>query len=137
MAKHCTPGISWAHLFVNRRLPAALLLAALGLPAGGCGSSGKRTVGLDVDVYLHPTSSESNDILLQAGIDKRLAENESTKNGIVHVRVAGGTVTLTGAVKNSTIKDAAERIARETVVSLNGTPIRPEQNIRNQIDIQP
>jgi hypothetical protein len=102
----------------------------------GC-SGNKKTVGLDLDVYLHPTSSDSTDILLQAGIDKRLADIPSTKGSLVHVRVTGGIVTLTGTVKNPATKDAAEQIARETEVTLNGTAIHvARENIRNQITVE-
>jgi BON domain-containing protein len=112
-----------------------LLLAGV-LLMTGC-SANKKTVGLDLDVYLHPTSADSTDILLQAGIDKRLADTPSTKGILVHVRVTGGIVTLTGTVKNPATKDAAEQIARETEVTVNGTAIRAaRENIRNQITVE-
>jgi len=102
----------------------------------GCGGN-LKTVGLDVDVYLHPTSSDSSDILLQAGIERRLADNPATKGSLIHVRVVGGIVTLTGAVKNPAAKDAAEQTARETEVTLNGTAIRvARENVRNQITVE-
>jgi hypothetical protein len=102
----------------------------------GCGAK-KQTVGLDVDVYLHPSSSDSTDLLLQAGIDKRLADTPATKSSLIHVRVSGGIVTLTGTVKSPTTREAAERITRETELTLNGTPIRVRNDIRNQIAVEP
>jgi osmotically-inducible protein OsmY len=113
-----------------------IVLIAGALQMAGCGGN-MKTVGLDVDVYLHPTSSDSSDILLQAGIDRRLADSPATKGTLVHVRVIGGIVTLTGAVKNSATKDGAEQIARETEVTLNGTAIRvARENVRNQITVE-
>lgn len=112
------------------------MLIAGALLMAGC-SGNKKTVGLDVDVYLHPTSSDSTDILLQAGIDKRLADNPSTKGGVIHVRVTGGSVTLTGTVRNQAAKDAAEQIARDTEITLNGAAIRvARDNVRNQIAVE-
>jgi osmotically-inducible protein OsmY len=101
----------------------------------GCAST-KQTVGLDVDVYLHPSSSDSTDVLLQAGIDKRLADTPATKNSLIHVRVFGGIVTLTGTVKSQTIREVAEQITRETELTLNGTAIRVANDIRNQIEVE-
>jgi hypothetical protein len=102
----------------------------------GCGAK-KQTVGLDVDVYLHPSSSDSTDLLLQAGIDKRLADTPATKSSLIHVRVSGGIVTLTGTVKSPTVREAAGQIARETELTLNGTAIRVSNDIRNQIEVAP
>ena len=102
----------------------------------GCAAR-KQTVGLDVDVYLHPSSSDSHDLLLQAGIDKRLADTPATKSSLIHVRVSGGIVTLTGTVKSPATREAAEQITRETELTLNGTAIRARNDIRNQIEVQP
>jgi osmotically-inducible protein OsmY len=104
---------------------------------GGCGGAEKKTVGLDVDLYLHPTSPDSSDVLLQAGIDRRLAEAEETKGSIIHVRVTGGVINLTGAVKSKTTKEKAEEIAMKTDVKLNGVSIWPDKKMNNQIDVQP
>ena len=114
-------------------LPIALLFMIL---ISGCGGAEKKAVGLDVDVYLHPSSSDSADILLQAGIDRRLAEAEATKGGIIHVRVTGGVITLTGAVKSDAAKKRAEEIALSTDVKLNGVAIWPDKKIQNQIEVQ-
>jgi hypothetical protein len=124
----------WRSSFRSSCLGLVLLGGAL--LTVGC-SGNKKTVGLDLDVYLHPTSSDSTDILLQAGIDKRLADIPSTKGSLIHVRVIGGIVTLTGTVKNPATKDAAEQIARETEVTLNGAAIRvAKESVRNQITVE-
>jgi hypothetical protein len=101
----------------------------------GCGARQTR-VGLDLDVYLHPSSSDSTDLLLQTGIDKRLADTPSTKSSLIHVRVSGGIVTLTGSVKSPTTREAAEQITRETELTLNGAAIRVS-TITNQIAVEP
>lgn len=124
----------WRSSSINSRI--GLVAIAGALLIAGC-SGNKKTVGLDLDVYLHPSSSDSTDILLQAGIDRRLANDPATKSSLIHVRVTGGIVTLTGAVKNLAAKDAAERIARETELTLNGTAIRvATENVRNQISVE-
>jgi osmotically-inducible protein OsmY len=118
------------------RIRAALIVVSLSFLAG-CAGPEKKAIGLDVDVYLHPTSSDSSDVLLQAGIDKRLAESDALKGSIVHVRVTAGVVMLNGAVKSQAAKDAAQQIAQQTNVTLNGVQILPDRKITNQIEIQP
>jgi osmotically-inducible protein OsmY len=117
---------------INRTL-AALVVG--GLVLSGCGPE-KRTVGLDVDVFLHPNSAELTDVLLQTAITKRLADDEQTQRGIIHVRVVDGAIVLSGAVRSSDLKNRAEMIARETVLKLNETPIRSTAPVSNRIEIQ-
>ena len=117
---------SWTRIVL---VAGTLLLAA-------CGAK-KKTVGLDVDVYLHATSSASADVMLQAGIESRLAASTVAQNGVVHVRVFDGVVTLSGAVKSAAIKTQAEQIARSTELTLNGVAIRGAGAIKNQIDVEP
>ena len=124
----------WRMRFFHRVACGALIAAAL--LASGCGTK-KKTLGLDVDLYLHATSADATDILLQTGISKRLAESDATRSARVHVRVTAGGVALTGAVRNRAVSDAAERIAKETELTLNGASIRPVGEIRNQLDIEP
>ena len=115
------------------RIFAALILASLFL--SGCGPE-RRTVGLDVDVFLHPSSSDLTDVLLQTGIAKRLEADADTKLGIIHVRVVNGMVVLSGAVGSARAKDRAEQIARETILTLNGEEIKATTPISNLIEIQ-
>ncbi len=112
---------------------ACVAVVAAAMLASGCGA--KKTVALDVDLYLHAGPTEANDVLLQAGIGKRLADDAVTKRAIVHVRVTGGVVALNGAVRSQAIREAAVRIARETVVTLNGTLIQPVGEIGNHLDV--
>jgi osmotically-inducible protein OsmY len=120
---------------MSNQLFAIVLLSLTLMPA--CSGSQKKTLGLDVDVYVHPSSSDSADILLQAGIDRRLAEAETLRGSIIHVRVVGGVITLTGAVKSDALKRTAQEIAEHTDVKLNGVAIWPEKKVQNQIEVQP
>jgi hypothetical protein len=116
-----------------RKTAWAIVVAALFI--SGCGAE-RRTVGLDVDVFLHPGSTDANDVLLQTGITKRLADDAETQRGIIHVRVVEGVVVLSGAVRSSEMRERAELIARETVVKLNEAPIRAVGAVTNRIEIQ-
>src|SRR5262245_44144051 len=79
-ANHLNCKACWMPLFMTKRV---LWIVLLSVPlVAGCGGAEKKTLGLDVDVYLHPTSSDSADLLLQAGIDRRLAETETVKGSI-------------------------------------------------------
>jgi len=99
----------------------------------GCAkNNNKTTLGLDVDVYLHPTSADPLDILLQTAITKRLNDSAVTRLGLIHVRVEEKTVILTGTATER-IRDEAERIALQTELTLNGESIRPRQPITNRI----
>jgi osmotically-inducible protein OsmY len=107
-----------------------ILLTAMAF--AGCSESRKTTLGLDVNLYLHPTSADPVDIILQTAITKRLNESSVTKLSLIHVRVEDKAVTLTGTAK-ADVRDEAERIARETEMTLNGESIRPRDPITNKI----
>ena len=98
----------------------------------GCAKNGKPTLGLDVDLYVHPTSADPLDILLQTAISKRLGDSKITQNSLIHVRVEDRTVILTGTAKADVGKEA-ERIAKETRLTLNDVAIVPKSPISNRI----
>jgi hypothetical protein len=102
----------------------------------GCAGKQPPVVGLDVNVYLHPSSSDLMDALLQTGIAKRLSDSTLIGPSVIHVQVTDGAVTLTGTATTQTAKDEAERIARGTELTLNGTAIRPRDPITNRITTQ-
>jgi len=108
------------------------LMLPILLVLGACSKDAKTTVGLNVDVYLHPTSADPADILLQTAITKRLGDSSITKLSLIHVRVDERTVVLTGSAKEEVRKEA-ERIAGETELTLNGESIRPRPPISNRI----
>jgi len=102
------------------------------LSLSACAKDTKTTLGLDVDLYLHPTSADPVDILLQTAISKRLNDSSVTRLSLIHVRVDDKTVILTGTAKEE-IRNEAERIALQTELTLNGESIRPKQPISNRI----
>ncbi len=103
------------------------------LASAGCGGSRPPTLGLDVDLYLHPASADPVDIILQTAIAKRLNDNADTQLSLIHVRVEDRSVILTGTAE-ADIRAEAERIARQTELTLNGEPIRPRDPIANRIN---
>ena len=78
---------------------------------------------MDVDLYVHPTSADPLDIILQTAISKRFNDAKIVKLSLIHVRVEDRVVILTGTSTDKVRKEAG-RIAMETVVTLNGEPIR-------------
>lgn len=114
----------------NSMLAGMILLSTMAL--AGCSESRKTTLGLDVDLYLHPTSADPVDVILQTAITKRLNENSVTKLSLLHVRVEDGAVILTGTAK-AEVREQAERIAEQTELTLNGESIRPRGPITNKI----
>jgi osmotically-inducible protein OsmY len=111
-------------------LAGTTLVIAMAL--AGCNESRKTTLGLDVNLYVHPTSADPMDVLLQTAITKRLNESTVTRLSLIHVRVEERNVTLTGTAKDQ-VRDEAERIARQTELTLNGESIRPREPINNKI----
>jgi hypothetical protein len=105
------------------------------IATAGCSKRNKTTVGLDVDLYVHPTSADPTDIMLQTAISKRLNDSRVTKLSSLHVRVEDKVVILTGTATAEARKEA-ERIAEQTELTLNGEPIRPKMPITNRITAQ-
>jgi len=115
---------------MKHRAGCAILLITMAL--AGCAKSNKATLGLDVDLYLHPTSADPVDIILQTAISKRLDDSAVTRLSLIHVRVEARTVMLTGTA-NADVRSAAESIALKTEVTLNGESIRPKEPVNNRI----
>lgn len=114
----------------NRVSACAIVLIMMAL--GGCAKNNKTTLGLDVDLYVHPTSADPVDIILQTAISKRLNDSTVTKLSLIHVRVEDKVVILTGTA-GADVRREAERIAQQTELTLNGEPIRPKVPITNRI----
>ena len=117
---------------MTRNKVALLLLFPVLFALAGCAKDTKTTVGLDVDLYLHPTSADPADVLLQTAITKRLADSSVTHLSLIHVRVDDRTVILTG-IATEQVRSEAERIAQQTELTLNGEAIRPKEPISNRI----
>jgi osmotically-inducible protein OsmY len=137
MAKQSISATCWGTSKCGVRMTRSKLvfLILLSVSMAACGPE-RRTVGLDVDVFLHPGSSDLSDVLLQTGIAKRLADDQETQRGIIHVRVVNLMVILSGAVGNQDMKARAQRIAEETVVKLNEVPIQTKVEVSNRIEVQ-
>ena len=114
----------------NRIFAYAIVLIMM--TSAGCGGSKTATLGLDVDLYIHPASADPVDIILQTAIAKRLSDSAATELSLIHVRVEDQTVILTGTAEDD-IRAEAERIARQTELTLNGEAIRPRDPISNRI----
>lgn len=102
----------------NRMHPAAAALAVcLAVSMGACTKQGKLApVDLNVDLYLHPESGSSEDVLLQTAIRRNLAKAELYG---VYVRVLDLHAVLTGTVDKAATKQRALEIARETEVKVD------------------
>ena len=112
-------------------LASAVLLCA-------CGGHPAR-VDLGVDLYMHPDSASPQDVILQAAISKNLRDNEVTRRELIHVRVFELTAYLTGAVKQASSKQEAERIAAATKVTLSGgagEPVVLQAKVENRIEVE-
>ena len=76
-----------------------------------------------VDLYVHPESASSEDLLLQTAIRRKLAADPLTAMH-VQARVSGLEVVLTGNVAKKDTSDRAEQMVRATrVVVDNDAPI--------------
>lgn len=93
--------------------------AAVALLILFCGCQRNPKLGrVDVDLYIHPESASSDDILLQTAIRRGLEADEQTRLR-VHVRVVAAQVVLTGNVSKEPAKKRAADIALATQVQIN------------------
>lgn len=87
-----------------------------------------------VDVYIHPESSSSDDVILQTAIRTKLDADTLTA-GKVQIRVAGLLAVLTGDVSKKDASDRAEQIARNTKVTVDNNPPIVVENVKNFIKV--
>jgi len=120
------------------RILAAVLAILAGVMCLGCGRN-QELGKLAVDIYLHPEGGTSDDILLQEAVRKNLGENKLTEAG-VYARVLDRIVVLNGQVQTEEAKQAAERIARATQVTVNveGAAARTVKadDVRNRLEVK-
>jgi hypothetical protein len=104
-------------------MPRLVLILALALAAlTGCQKNPKLGT-VAVDLYIHPESSSSDDVMLQTAIRGKL-EADAAIAGHVQVRVVDLQAVLTGNVAKKDASDKAEQIARATKVTVdNDKPI--------------
>jgi len=85
-----------------------------------------------LDVYIHPESSSSDDVILQTAIRNKL-EADAMTAGHVQLRVAGLLVVLTGDVSKKVASDRAEQIARNTKVTIDNDKPLVAESVKNLI----
>jgi hypothetical protein len=116
---------------MSRYLLPVMILLAVAQPA--CRKNPKLgTVALDV--YIHPESSSSDDVILQTAIRTKL-EADTMTAGHVQLRVAGLLVVLTGDVSKKDASDRAEQIARNTKVTIDNDKPLVAENVKNLIKV--
>jgi len=107
------------------------LMLAVALPA--C-KKNPQLGTVAVDVYIHPESSSSDDVMLQTAIRTKLDADALTA-GHVQIRVAGLLAVLTGDVSKKEASDKAEQIARTTKVTVDNNPPIAAENVKNFIKV--
>ena len=108
-----------------------MMFLAVALPA--CRKNPKLGT-VAVDVYIHPESSSSDDVMLQTAIRTKLDADTMTA-GKVQVRVAGLLVVLTGDVSKKEAADRAEQIARNTRVTIDSNQPIVAEGVKNLIKV--
>jgi hypothetical protein len=113
-----------------RRLAGIMLLSAL---FTSCQRNQKLGT-VAVDLYIHPESASSEDLMLQAAIRRKLAADPLTA-AHVQARVSGLEVVLTGNVAKKEAADRAEQLVRATRVVIDNDPPIVGGGIKNLIKV--
>jgi hypothetical protein len=87
-----------------------------------------------VDLYIHPESSSSEDLMLQTAIRRKLAADPLTAMH-VQARVSGLEVTLFGNVAKKDAADRAEAIVRATRIVVDNDPPIVAGPVKNLIKV--
>ena len=116
---------------MSRYLLLVLLFLTVALPA--C-KKNPQLGTVAVDVYIHPESSSSDDVMLQTAIRTKLDADTMTA-GKVQIRVAGLLVVLTGDVSKKEASDRAEQIAHNTKVTVDDNKPIVAENVKNMIKV--
>lgn len=116
---------------MSRYLLLVVMLLAVALSA--CQKNPKLGT-VAVDVYIHPESSSSDDVMLQTAIRGKLDADNLTA-GFVQVRVAGALAVLTGNVSKKEASDRAEQIARNTRVTVDNDKPLAVGSVQNLIKV--
>ena len=115
------------------RRPLLLILILLTAALSACNK--KTNLGnVAVDVYVHPESSSSDDVILQTAIRQKLDSDPLTA-GKVQIRVAGLLAVLTGDVSKKEASDRAESIAHNTRVTVDSNTPITAQTVKNMIKV--
>jgi hypothetical protein len=123
------------NLVARKTLKFMLALVVLVLVVVTEGCARKNVVAFDVDLYLHPEAGNSQDLLLQTAIQDQLDRSDVTRNSLIHVRVVDKLVLLDGFVESVKEKNEAEKLARDTTVSVNGAAIKVTE-VKSHVEVQ-
>jgi len=110
-----------------------LLLMILMAALAGCRKNQKLGT-VAVDVYIHPESSSSDDVMLQTAIRGHL-DNDTLTAGKVQIRVVGLVAVLTGNVATKEASDRAEQITRNTKVTVDADKPIVAETVKNVIKV--
>jgi osmotically-inducible protein OsmY len=114
-----------------RFLIIALTAAVLALT--GCQKNPKLGT-VAVDLYIHPESASSQDLMLQTAIRRKL-EADATLASQVQVRVVELQAVLTGNVAKKDASDKAEQIARATKVTVDSDAPIVAKRVTNLVKV--
>jgi hypothetical protein len=87
-----------------------------------------------LDVYIHPESSSSDDVMLQTAIRGKL-DADTLTSGVVQIRVVGLVAVLTGNVGKQAASDKAAQIAGSTKVTIDNDPALAAKSVQNMIKV--
>ena len=116
---------------MSRYLLLLMMLLAVALPA--C-KKNPQLGTVAVDLYIHPESSSSDDVMLQTAIRNKLEADVMTA-GHVQIRVVGLLAVLTGDVSKKEASDKAEQIVRNTKVTIDDNKPLIADNVKNFIKV--
>jgi hypothetical protein len=85
-----------------------------------------------VDLYLHPEAANVDDLLLQAAIQKKIAESLAGRAGLVHVRSIDKVIFLSGSVNSEDDLKKAVAAARNIDLKVDGKAIQPSGEIHSE-----
>ena len=113
---------------MNRRIAMGILMLLMLM---GCAKKLPRA-DLGVDVYLHPEAATPDDVLLQAAIQKKIAESLPGRAGLVHVRSIDKVIFLSGSVASSDDRKKAIDAAQNIDLKIDGQAIKPAGEIHSE-----
>jgi hypothetical protein len=113
---------------MNRRIAIVILMLPM---LTGCPKKLPRA-DLGVDVYLHPEAAGPDDVLLQAAIQKKIAESMPGRSGLVHVRSIDRVIFLSGSVASDDDRKKTLDAARNIDLKIDGQAIKPAGEIHSE-----
>jgi hypothetical protein len=97
----------------------------------GCGNKLPQA-DFGVDIYLHPEAASVDDLILQAAIQKKIAESLAGRAGLVHVHAIDKVIFLSGSVASDDDLKKAVDAARTIDLKVDGKAIQPAGEIHSE-----